>query len=410
VTPDSAAALVCILLIPLAAFGLALMNCGLCRSRNAAHALTASVATLSVASGAWFVCGFSWQGYTGLPAHVLHSGGKEWDWIAAQPFFLRTLPLDGSAVSLAALLGMFSAGLAAIIPLGSGGERWRLRSICASSGLLAGFTYPLFGHWAQTGWLAQLGYVDAGGAGAIHAVGGLTALSVVWILGPRRGKYNHDGMPQAMPGHHGVYVLGGCLLAWPGWIGLNAAGAILYAGVHAGAVIRVAINTTLAAGFAWMGSAIITRARFGKPDFSLTANGWTGGLVAISAASAVVPPAGAVLIGLVAGALVPLTIEQFELRLGLDDPGGAVSVHAIAGIWGILAAGMFAGQFLVQVVAVATLLGFVLPVTYGLNLALNRVAPLRAPAEGERHGLDLHELGAGAYPEFLTHTEEFLPH
>jgi Amt family ammonium transporter len=216
-------------------------------------------------------------------------------------------------------------------------------------------------------------------------------------------------MPQAMPGHHGVYVLSGCLLAWIGWIGLNSAGAILFSAAHAGTVVRVAMNTTLAAGAAVLTAAWITRARFGKPDFSLSANAWTGGLVAISASCAVVPPAGAVLIGIAAGAIVPLTIEQFELRLGLDDPGGAVSVHALCGIWGILATGMFAGQWLPQVVGVATLIGFVLPLTYGLNAALNRIAPFRTSAEGERHGLDLHELGAGAYPEFMTHTEEFLP-
>lgn len=407
-TPDSILTLVSILLVPLAAAGLALMNCGLGRSRNAAHSMMASLAALAVAAGVYFVCGFSWQGYAGLPVYVLHAGGKEWDWIAEQPFFLRRLPLEGSAASLAALLGMFSVGLAALIPLGGGAERWRLGAICASTALLAGFTYPLFAHWAQTGWLAQLGFVDAGGAGAIHTLGGLTALSIVWILGPRRGKYNSDGMPQAIPGHQGVYVLAGCMLAWLGWIGLNAAGAILYTAAHAGSIVRVALNTTLAAGSAALAAAVITRARFGKPDFSLSANGWTGGLVAISAGCAVVPPAGAVLIGMVAGGAVPLTIEQFELHLSLDDPGGAVSVHGIAGIWGILATGLFAGQWLAQVVGVATLLGFVLPLTYGLNLALNRVVPLRAPAEGERQGLDLHELGAGAYPEFLTHTEEFL--
>lgn len=199
------------------------------------------------------------------------------------------------------------------------------------------------------------------------------------------------------------------MLAWLGWIGLNSAGAILFAAAHAGTVVRIAVNTTLAAGCASLGAALITRARFGKPDFSLSANGWTGGLVAISAGCALVPPAGAALIGVVAGAAVPLTIEQFELRLSLDDPGGAISVHAIGGIWGILATGMFTGQPLPQVVGVATLIGFMLPLTYGLNLALNRVAPMRASAEGERHGMDLHELGAGAYPEFLTHTEEFLP-
>jgi len=106
--------------------------------------------------------------------------------------------------------------------------------------------------------------------------------------------------------------------------------------------------------------------------------------------------------------VVPLSIEQFELHLSLDDPGGAVSVHAIGGIWGILATGLFAGQWLPQLVGVATLLGFVLPVTYGLNFLLNRLAPMRATAEGERQGLDLYELGAGAYPEFQTHTEDFM--
>jgi ammonium transporter, Amt family len=409
VTPDTAAALAAILLTPFAALGIALMNCGLCRSRNAAHMMMGSLAALSVAALAYFVCGFSWQGYPGLPVYVLHAGGKEWDWIAAQPFFLRKLPLEGPAAWLGALLGIFSAGVAALIPLGSGGERWRLSGICASSAVLAGFTYPLFGHWAQTGWLAQLGYTDAGGTGAIHVVGGLTALSIVWILGPRRGKYNQDGIPQAMPGHHGVYVVSGCMFAWIGWMGLNSAGAILFAAGHAETVVRIAVNTTLSACGAALAAALATRTRFGKPDFSLSANGWTGGLVAISGACAIVPPAGAALIGLVAGAVVALCIEQFELRLSLDDPGGGISVHAIGGIWGILATGIFAGQALPQVVAVATLLGFVLPLSYGLNAALDRIAPMRAPAEGERHGLDLHELGAGAYPEFLTHTEEFLP-
>jgi ammonium transporter, Amt family len=396
-----------ILLAPLAAAGLALIHAGLTRSRNAAHALLASMTVLAVAAGAYFVCGFAWQGYPGLPVYTLHVGGKEWDWIGAQPWFLRRLPLGGSGASLAALFGVFSAGLAAMIPLSAGAERWRLGPMCVSTALLAGWTHPLFAHWAWVGWLAQLGFVDAGGASTIHAVGGLTALAVVWILGPRRGKYTADGMPTAIPGHHGVYVLLGCLLAWMGWMGLNSAGAILFAGMPAGSVVQVAIDTTLAAGSAALAAILVTRARFGKPDFSLTANGWTGGLVAISAGCAATPPAGAVLIGLIAGGVAPLAIEQLELRLSIDDPGGAVSVHAICAIWGVLAAGLFAGQMLVQVIGIATLLGFVLPLTYAANRLLNRAMPMRVTAEGERQGLDLHELGAGAYPEFLTHTEEF---
>src|SRR5208282_2017192 len=142
-------------------------------------------------------------------------------WIAAEPFFFRGLALDGSAASLAALLQIFCVGLAALIPLGSGADRWRLRASCLSTVLLAGWTYPLFAHWVWGGgWLAQLGvnyglghgFLDVGGAASIQAVGGLTALAVGWILGPRRGKYGHEGVPMAIPGHNVVLVLFACSL------------------------------------------------------------------------------------------------------------------------------------------------------------------------------------------------------
>jgi Amt family ammonium transporter len=155
--------------------------------------------------------------------------------------------------------------------------------------------------------------------------------------------------------------------------------------------------------------------RFGRPDASLSANGWVGGLAAGSGACAFVPPAAAIVIGLVAGILIPLAIENLELRLGVDDPGGAISVHAIGGLWGVIAVGIFArfptpvsGQWIAQLVGAATLLGCVLPVTYAANWLLNRFIPHRIAPEGERQGLDLYELGAGAYPEFMTHTDEFL--
>jgi Amt family ammonium transporter len=318
---------------------------------------------------------------------------------------------------------IFCAGLAALIPLGAAAERWRLGAMCASAALLAGFTYPLFAHWAWGGgWLAQLGmnyglgrgFVDAGGSGVIQTIGGLTALGMAWILGPRRGKYTADGIPTAIPGHNAVLVVLGCLLAWAGWLGLNSAGAILFIGIAPGRAALIAVNTTLAAGSAALVAAVVTRTRFGRPDASLTANGWVGGLAASSAACAFVPPAAAVLIGLIAGLLIPFAIENLELRLSIDDPGGSISVHAIGGIWGLLAVGLFgrfdgaSEQWLAQVIGVATLLGFILPVTYGLNWLLDRFLSQRVLPEAERQGLDLHELGAGAYPEFLTHTDEFL--
>ncbi len=430
-----------IFLVPLAGSGLAIMNVGLGRSRSAGHMMMASLCSLAVAGLVYFVCGFAWQGFIGGPAHSLVLGGRSWNWIAAQPFFFRKLVSDGSAASLAALFQVFCVGLAALIPLGSGADRWRLRASCLSTGVLAALTYPLFAHWVWGGgWLAQLGanygigsgFVDAGGAGTIQVVGGLTALAVTWILGPRRGKYSADGMAPAIPGHNAVLVLFGCLLALVGWIGLNSAGAILFTGTEPAAAALIGINTLLAAAAAALTAAVITKVRFGKPDASLTANGWVGGLVASSACCAFVIPAEAVVIGFVAGVVVTFSVEWFELRLEVDDPGGAISVHAVGGIWGILALGLFgrfqgpvpnvavdslpvafgassSGQWLAQLIGVATLLGFVLPLTYGVNRLLNRLYPFRVSVEGERQGMDLHELGAGAYPEFITHTDEFLP-
>jgi Amt family ammonium transporter len=415
----TALCVVFILLTPFAAAGLSLINTGLGRSRSAAHSMTASLCMIAVAAIAYFVCGYAWQGFPGQPAHVMIVAGKGWDWIGNERLFLRGIKLDGSPAALAAWLGMVSVGLVALIPLGAGGDRWRLGASCASTALLAGWTYPLFAHWVWGGgWLAQLGvnyglgrgFLDAGGSGTIHALGGLTALSIAWIVGPRRGKYAPDGMPAAIPGHNTVIVLFGCMLALLGWLGLNSAGAILFNSAEASRVTLIGINTLLAAASAALTAAGITRLRFGRPDASLCANGWVAGLVSSSASCAFVAPAAAVMIGMIAGGLTPFAVEWFELHMTVDDPGGVISVHAIGGIWGLLALGIFAGipgQGLAQLVGVATLLGFVLPLTYGLNWLLNRVYPYRVAVEGERQGMDLHELGAGAYPEFLTHNEEF---
>jgi Amt family ammonium transporter len=433
-----ASALFClllILLVPFAIAGLCLMNTGLGRSRSASHAMATSLLVTSVAVIVYFVCGFAWQGFTGEPAHIVTVAGKPWNWIAATPFFFRGLRFNGSSASLAASLEMLSVALAAVIPLGSGADRWRLSASCLSTVLLAGWTYPLFAHWVWgAGWLAQLGtnfglghgFVDAGGDGSIQMVGGLTALAIAWLLGPRRGKYAPDGTLTALPGHNAVYVLFGGLLALLGWVGLNSAGAILFTSAQPGQVVLVAINTTLCAATAALSAAAITGARFGKPDASLTGNGWVGGLVASSAACVFVTPAAAVATGFVAGLFVTFAVEWFEVRVGVDDPGGAISVHAVCGIWGLLAVAIFArfptdvvgvaaggrlnsstGQWLAQLVGIATLIGFVLPLTYGLNWLLNRFFPQRVAVEGERQGMDLYELGAGAYPEFVTHSEDF---
>jgi Amt family ammonium transporter len=427
--------LLLILLVPFAGAGLALINSGLGRSRSAAHAMVGALCVTSVAAIVYVVAGFAWQGVAGHPDHALMVAGKAWGWIAAEPFFLRGLQLDISPAALVVLLQMFSVGLAGMIPLSSGADRWRLGATCASTAVLAGWTYPLFAHWVWGGgWLAQLGancglgrgFVDGGGSGTIQVVGGVTALSITWILGPRRGKFSGEEMPAALPGHNVVLALLGCAFAWIGWMALNSAGAMLFVGVEPGRVVLIAVNTTLSAASSGLAAAVVTRVRFGRPDASLSANGWIAGLVASSAAAAFLKPAAAMIVGGVAGILVVLVADFLEFQLAIDDPGGAVSVHAVCGVWGVLAVALLgdvgsagrdgsgtvglnaAGQLLAQLVGIATMLGFVFPLTYALNWLLDRIYRQRVGREGELQGMDLFELGAGAYPELDIHGDDLL--
>jgi Amt family ammonium transporter len=410
----------CILLVPFAIAGLAMMNAGLGRSRNAAHQLLTTLCVFSVAAAAFFLCGFAFQGAPGLSSYWFEAGGGQWSWIAAGRFFLRGVVFDGSLRSLTVLFQVFCVGVAAMIPVGACGGRWKLSASAISTALFAGWTYPLFAHWVWGGgWLAQLGvnfglghgFVDAGGSMVISGVGGVTALCIVWILGPRRAKYGADGAPSAIPGHNMVMVGLGCLLAMIGWLGLNSAGALLFAGVAPGSVVLVGLNTVLSAAFATLAAAFFTRLRFGKPDASLCMNGLVGGLVASSAGCATLTPLTAAITGFIAGALVTYSVEFLETHLRIDDPGGAISMHGACGIWGAAAVAIFAsnapGQWLAQLAGIATLIGFVLPLSYGLNWGIDRVRPMRVAPEAERLGLDLHELGAGAYPEFITHGDDF---
>ncbi len=415
-----AAGLLFTALIPCAIAGLALINTGLGRARGAAHAMVTALCAVAVAAIAFVCIGYALQ--TDAPSIGIPFAGRNWNLIGAGPLFLRGVETSGiRAVSLA-LLQLLSVALAALIPLGTGADRWRFTAVCYSTALLAAFTYPVFTHWSTGGgWLARLGvdyglgrgFVD-GGSGAIQSVGGLTALAIAWILGPRRGKFGSQGRSLAIPGHNAVLVLTGCFLAWIGWLGLNGAWAVLVSGAVPQAAVLSAINTTLTASAAALAAAAVTKVRFARPDASLIANGWLCGLVTSGAGCAFLAPAEAAATGLAAGILVVFCVEFLEAKLLIDDPAGAISVHAAGGLWGLLAAGVFgrfpsghaAGQWLAQLAGIATLIGFVLPLSYVLNAILNRLHPQRIPPAAELQGADLYELGAGAYPEFVIHSED----
>jgi Amt family ammonium transporter len=407
-----------IFLVPLVGAGLALVNTGFGRGRSAAHSMLSAMCVFAVAVLVYLFIGFSFQGFAGGPAHLVNIGGRQWNLLGAERLMMRGVGFNGSALSLVACLQLFSVGIAAIIPLGAGSDRWRLGASCASTAILAGITYPIFAHWVWGGgWLAQLGALagcgsgalDAGGAGVIQAVGGLTALSITWILGARHGKYEMSGM--AIPGHNMVMVLFGCMLTLVGWMGLDTASAMLFAGASTNSISLIAVNNVVAASIALLTALIVTGIRFSKPDASITANGFVIGMVAISGVCSLVSPAEAAAIGLVAGILVPFSVELLD-ALGVDDPSGSISVHAVGGLWGVIATGLFIQgrpkQWLAQMAMLAALLGFVLPLTYGLNLLLNRIYPQRITKDGERQGLDMCELGGGAYPELTPVTKDYL--
>jgi Amt family ammonium transporter len=410
--------LVLLMVAPLAIAGLALINAGLGRSRSAAQALLGNVAIFAVAAMVLVLVGATFIGLPEGPGHILHLAGKPWNWLGEGPFLFAGFSTASPGSQLVLLYEFLAVALAALIPWGSGADRLRLTAGCAIAAVLSAVVFPLFAHWVWAGgWLAQLGtnfglgsgFLDPGGAGTIHVLGGLSALAVIWITGSRRGKFPKEGFSTAMPGHNAAYILFGCLVALVGWLAFNLAGQLLWLHAPLTALPVTVINTILAASGALVATFTVTRIRFGKPDASLCANGWLAGLVASSASAALVSPLAALFIGIVAGVITPLLVEVLELAVSIDDPSGAISAHAVSGLWGLAAAGLFGGlpgQFLAQLIGVAALLGLILPLVYLLFWLLNRVVPFRVDADGERIGMDLHELGGGAYPEFVIHRDE----
>jgi Amt family ammonium transporter len=418
---DAAFALTLALLLvaPLAIAGVALINTGLGRARSAAQALMGNLAIVSVAAIVFALVGSTFAG--SLPGGwgvAFHSNGKAWEWIHFGSLMLSGLNTAPAQSQLALLFEFLAVAMAALIPWGSGADRWRLTAGCAAAAITALVVFPLLAHWVWAGgWLAQLGanfglgsgFLDAGGAATAHVLGGLTALAVIWIAGPRKGKFPKEGFSTALPGHNAVYVLFGCFICLVGWLAWNVAGAVVWLHAPLSALPGTAVNTLLAASGALASTFTVTRVRFGKPDASLCANGWLAGLVASSGCAALIPPFAALIVGIAAGIVTPLLVELFELALSIDDPSGAISVHAAGGLLGLIAAGLFAGptgQFTAQLIGIATLLGLMLPLVYLLFALLNRVVPFRVDSDGERIGMDLHELGGGAYPEFVIHRDE----
>ncbi len=394
---DSASVL-CVLLIfalPFALAGLALAYAGFSSSRSASQMLLGSLCIAAVAAILYYAFGFAWQCYPGGPSYALPLGSTNWDWIGAQKFFLRGLDFNGTADGFIAGYQIFAVGIAALIPWGASGGRWRLRAAVVSTVVLAGFVYPLFAHWVWGGgWLAHLGvafnlgggFVDPGGAATIQVIGALSALSVLWLLGSSAGKSSTGEPNDFISPHQEIFVIAGCILAFIGWLALNSLGAVLNASLTSVSLVPVAIDTLLCASASLLVTLFISQIFFGKPDIALCAKGWLAGLVASSAVAAYVTPSSALFVGIVAGVLVPLAQWLLSVFFDLDDPSGAVAVHGVSGLWGLFALGLLSnlpkGQLLAQLVGIGTLIGLMLPIIYGINwLLAHRVIRFRLDSE-----------------------------
>ncbi len=416
--------------------GFAMVECGFCRGKNAAHTMTMNFMVFLVGAVGYFLVGFAIQMGGSGGAIGLGSGGSALNTMLSIPGLGGIMGYKGFALS-----GTYDAGIYALfffqmvfmdttvtIPTGAMAERVKYSAVVITSFFISMFLYPLFANWVWGGgWLATLGtkfglghgVVDFAGSAVVHSMGGMLALAGAIVLGPRIGKFKRDGTARAFPGHNIPMAIIGTIILFFCWFSFNA-GSTLNASDFRLAV--VATNTMIAGAVGGLVAMFYMWAKFGKPDPSMTANGTLAGLVAITAPCAFVNGISAAIIGIVAAILVCLAVPFFENKFKLDDPVGAISVHGVNGFWGMLALGLFAdgkygdgingvaggvtglfygdaSQLVAQLICLAVLVVYGFGVSFIFYKLLDKVWGLRLAPEDELEGLDIPEMGVLAYPD-----------
>jgi Amt family ammonium transporter len=426
--------------------GFAVVETGLCRAKNANHTMMMNFMVYGAGMLAYWLIGFGIQmggvggvgNLGGAPPlnteFAVSVFGKTFGIFGQHGLFLTQGGTYDVAVMVIFLFQMVFMDTALTIVTGSAAERWKFAAFLVSSFMLGAFIYPLFANWAWGGgWLANLGtnfglgkgYCDFAGSGVVHAVGGLTALALAIIVGPRLGKYTRTGKSNALIGHDIVLVLTGCFILAFGWFGFNPGSTLGASGNGNLRIGSIAVNTMLAGMAGGFSAMFYMWVRYGKPDASMSGNGLLAGLVAITAPSGFVNSISSVIIGLVAGVLVCLSVEFIDRVMKVDDPVGAISVHGANGLWGVISVGLFAdgrsnyggswngvngsvtglfygdaSQLVAQLIGVVTLVGLVFVMSFVVNLAIDAVVGQRVSPKAELEGLDLPEMGQLGYPEF----------
>ena len=432
--------LVCGFLVMFMQAGFAMAETGFTRAKNAGHTMAMNFMVYALGMLGFWLCGFALQmggagpyatlggGGTMNGEFVIHLFGKEFGLFGTKGFFLSGQAYDASIFAMF-LFQMVFMDTTATIPTGSMAERWTFKTFMVYGILVGAIIYPLYANWVWGGgWLSKLGsnfnlghgHVDFAGSSVVHMTGGVLAFVGAKMLGPRLGKFNKDGTPNAIPGHHIPMAVVGCFILAFGWFGFNTGSTLAGTDLRIGVI---AVNTMLASAGGAFAAALYMWLLYGKPDISMAANGLLAGLVAITAPCAFVTAPVAVLIGVIAGIILCWSVFFVERTLKIDDPVGAISVHGVNGAWGVLALGLFAdgtygdgwngvpgtvkgllygdaSQFLAQCIGTLTNIVYVAAIGYVVFKILDVTMGLRVDPEYEVEGLDQHEVAVVAYPDF----------
>ena len=395
--------LVCGALVMWMAAGFAMLEAGLVRAKNTTEILTKNVALFAVACTMYMICGYS----------VMY-GGNDFAW------FLSGIVGDGVngaeepktySPSADFYFQVVFVATAMSIVSGAVAERMKLWSFLAFAVVMTGIIYPMEGSWTWGGQavfglytLSDLGFSDFAGSGIVHMAGAAAALAGVILLGARKGKYGKQGQVNAIPGCNLPLATLGTFILWLGWFGFNGGSVLATASVeNANAVAVVFMNTNAAAAGGLIGALITARILFGKADLTMTLNGALAGLVAITAEPSTPTPLIATLFGAVGGVLVVFSIIALD-KIKIDDPVGAISVHGIVGLLGLLLVPLTNenSSFFGQIVGALTIFVWVFAASFIVWFILKQVMGIRVEEEEEYNGVDLSECGMEAYPEFTN--------
>jgi len=395
--------LICGVLVMWMAAGFSMLEAGLVRSKNTAEILTKNIALFAIACTMYLLVGYyimyssSAGGFlpnlgfligTENSADAVLAGGDD------APYYSMRSDFFFQVVFVATAMSIVSGAVA---------ERMKLWAFLAFAVVMTAFIYPVSGYWTWGGgWLSEVGYSDYAGSGIVHMAGAAAALAGVLVLGPRKGKYGKDGSIHAIPGANMPLATLGTFILWMGWFGFNGGSELKMSDIgSANNVAQVFVNTNAAAAGGVIAALILAKLWFRKADLTMALNGALAGLVAITADPLSPSALGAAIIGAVGGLIVVAAIVTLD-KLKLDDPVGAISVHGVVGIWGVLAVPLNNGDasFGAQLIGIVGIFGWVFIASLVVWLVLKAVMGIRVSEEEEYEGVDIAECGLEAYPEF----------